>query len=69
MSASVGGASSVVATQTTVVTPTVASSETCDAISSPFLRAMKKPSATTNELTMAAISLHALTRHQNQRSR
>ena len=56
-------------THTTVVTPTVTSSDTCDGTSNPLLCAMKKPTATMNELAIAAISLHAFTRHQNQRSR
>src|SRR5213592_4315206 len=64
-----GGATYVTVIHTSVVTATVTSSEMCGATSSPVLRAMKKPSATTNELAMAAISLHAFTRHQNQRSR
>ena len=52
-----------------VVIATVQISETCDAISSPFFRAMNRPNDTTNDAAIAATSLHALTRHQNQRSR
>ena len=48
---------------------TVASSETCDGTPCPFFAATKNPADTTNELTIAAISLQALMRHQNQRSR
>jgi hypothetical protein len=56
-----------VVTHTSVVVATVMSRATCDGIVDPFRAAIANPSATTKELIMAAISLHALTRHQNQR--
>src|ERR1700681_77421 len=66
---SVGFVRYVAATHTAVVTPTVTSSETCEGTFVPIFPARKKARATTNELTIAEISLHALIRHQNQRSR
>ena len=55
--------------QTTVVTATVMRSDDVIEIWRPFFRAKKKPIATTKELSIAEISLQALMRHQNQRSR
>ena len=57
------------AIQATVVTATVTRSATCEAISSPDFRAMNKPNAVMNDAAIAATSLSALTRHQNQRRR
>ena len=65
---SVVGATNVATTHTAVVTATVISRVVVVAISTPFLRAMKKLSATMKELTIAAISLQALTRWRSDRS-
>ena len=52
-----------------VVVATVIRSEVVVSTSAPIRRAMKKPSAITNELSIAETSLQALMRHQNQRRR
>ena len=52
-----------------VVTAIVMSSAACVLNVTPFLASASSPTDTTNELTIATISDHALTRHQNQRTR
>ena len=55
--------------QTTEVMATVLSSTMWPGTGVPALPIRKKVTATTKLLTIAAISLQALIRHQNQRSR
>ena len=57
------------ATQTAVVMATPMSSDICEATLNPAFPAMKKATAMMNDVNIAAISLHAVTRHQNQRNR
>ena len=56
-------------TQHTVVIAIVMSNCIDSGMWNPFRFAMKKPSATVKLENIATISLHALMRHQNQRSR
>ncbi len=56
-------------TQTTVVMATMTIRLMCDGIAAPRRCATNSAIASTKELAIAAISLHALIRHQNHRSR
>ena len=69
MARSAGGVRKVTTSHTIVVPVTAKIRARWPEISRPPRRAKKKPSAMTKELIIAAISLHALMRHQNQRSR
>ena len=66
---SVAGVSQVTASHTAVVMATVIRSDQWGANVTPICWSTSNPAARTNELAIAAISLHALIRHQNQRSR
>ena len=64
-----GAAPTMSRSQTIVVRMTVPMSDRCEGMTTPFCRSTSSATASRNELAMAAISLHALMRHQNQRSR
>src|SRR5665647_119926 len=66
---SVLGPRNAAAIQTTVVTATVASSDTWSATGVPERRTISKATAVENDAPIAATSAHAFTRHQYQRSR
>src|SRR5690349_7019522 len=68
-SRSVSGPTYAVVTQHTVVIATVTTSATWVLNATPCDRSASNPTDTTNELIIATISHHALTRHQNQRTR
>src|SRR5262245_15301579 len=66
---SVGVVMKATVTHTIVVMMIVMISDQCAGTAWPVLSAIWNPTATMNELAIAATSLQAFTRHQNQRSR
>ena len=58
-----------VASQQTVVNMIVSSNSRCVPMTVPLRRRIRNPTEIANELTMATISHHAVTRHQNQRTK
>src|SRR6476659_7316893 len=68
-SRSVSGPRYAVATQQIVVIAMVVRSATCVLNTTPRVFSSRKPIETANELIIETISDHALTRHQNQRTR